>query len=166
MIKVSKSDIIEAEGKNDLHYALLGFAQHKVVNADAAQEEADKSDHNLILAVEILTVGACLLNGNTAAETNICLRINCITAVGTKSVSVTGLNAALQADGLIVVHCFAAISTKHSITSKDKIVPCTLKTVYHNEKTLSTKKTYFFHKMTRLDTQWTKKPRPIKPRST
>ena len=103
------------EGHDDLEDTLLVLAHDEVVNTETAEEEADESDHQLVLAAELTldTDGRGLLDGNAAAEADGCIGSNGITAILAESIAVAGLDAAIQADGLIFVHFFTAIFAKH-----------------------------------------------------
>lgn len=104
---------VEAEGHHDLEDTLLGLTQHKVVDAQATQEEAHQRNRHLILTVQILA-GRSVFNGNTAIQANISTGIYSSAAVSAVSIAITGLYTTLQANSLIVIHCSAAISTEHT----------------------------------------------------
>ena len=106
----------EAERKNDLQNTLLGLTQHKVVDAKAAEEEADQRDNDLILTVQIFavcTVAGCLFECYAAVQANICIFLSCVAAVRTELVAGADVDTAVQADCLIVVQLCATVFTEH-----------------------------------------------------
>ena len=107
-------DIADAYAKahNDFENALFGFAHHKVVNPDAAQEKANQSHSDFILTVEIVTV-YCFFQGYTAVDANFGVFSNLSAAIGTESAAFTDFDSAAQADCLIIVHLDATVSTIH-----------------------------------------------------
>ena len=91
------------------------------MDAQTAQEEADQRNGYLILAAQI-PFCAGLFHGNAAAQADICIGGDRLTAVGTIGSAVTGLNTAFQANRLVIIHNFAAIFTKHSNTSVERFL--------------------------------------------
>ena len=105
----------EAESHDDLEDTLLGLTHHEVMDAKAAKEEADQSNGDLILAVETFAVDS-VLDGNTALQADVRAGAQGIAAVCAECVTGSGLDTALQADGLVGVHFSTAISTKHEFS--------------------------------------------------
>jgi hypothetical protein len=107
------------EGANYLHNALFGLTQHKVMDTYTAEEEANESHNDLILTVKVSIIAFLfVLKCNAAAKTNSRIRRNLFTTV--MAIGITGslLNAAVQADSLIIVHLGATVLTVHRNTSK------------------------------------------------
>ena len=106
------------EAEYDLHNSSLLLAHYKVMNADSTKEEANQRHSYLILTVKLF--GSLLLLGferATAAYANDRIRIYGLTAGLAEAIALARLNAALQADRLLVIHLLSTALTIHSKSS-------------------------------------------------
>jgi len=110
----------EAAAHNDFEDALLGLAHHEVVDAEAAQEEADEGHGDLILAAQIAGSGS-LLGADAAVQADVCTGRQFLAAVVAESGAHTDLHAALHTNFLIFVDLNAAVFAICHIYSSSSI---------------------------------------------
>ena len=104
------------DSRNDGFSVTLG---HEVVDTKTTKEQADKNHCHLVFTSKVVAVSCSLVvfNSYTTIKANCSLRIReGFTAVSAICNAIANFYAALKADSLIVIKCFATIFTEHNMS--------------------------------------------------